>query len=164
MKTTIKLHHQFFGLCSSYVGRLVMSPNSSGWGVFDPVQAGKKPEISAAGQIMTELLILINKYGYVRVIHVIRQWGHAWYSLKVRLRTCKVQIRDFKGNVQWLDVWFQISVVSLPSRWAGEAAEWPASMDPPVQLWCSAGQCPSDKKHCSLQTSPSSAQKTYMRR
>lgn len=60
------LYHLLCWPLQLHVGGLVMSPGSSGWGVFDPEQAGektelRKPEISAAGQIITESLILITK-------------------------------------------------------------------------------------------------------
>lgn len=135
------------------VGGLVMSPNSSsGWGVFDPVQAVRKPEISASGQVITESLILINKYWHAQVIWSLKAVRSylILQLVKIRLGIC------FKGEVWCL----AYCCLTLPSRWAGEAAEWPASTDPPVRPWCSAGQSLSDRKRCSLRTSPSSAQKT----
>lgn len=48
---------------------------------------------------------------------------------------------------------------AVPSRWAGEAARWPASMDPLARPWCSAGRRPSDRRRCSWQRSPSSVQR-----
>lgn len=127
-------------------------------GRFDPQQAGRKktllwkPEISAAGQIIIESLILINIYWYAKLILVksyLIQLERENYNQVLR---CYVWVWKCGAQCFWSSCRF-----TVPSQWAGEAAEWPASTDPPEQPWCSAVHRPSDRKHCSWRTSPSSA-------
>lgn len=110
---------------------------------FYPEQARKekktelsKPEISAAGQIIAESLILINKRWYVKAMF------------------CCRAVKSYSIPRVSQALWG----FTVPSRWADEAAEWPASTDPLVRPWCSAGRRPSGRKRCSWQTSLSSAQ------
>lgn len=111
---------------------------SSGWGVSDPEQAREralKARNLSSRPNNHESLMLMDKYWLVKVIS---RW-----SSDVLLDAARLWgLQPF-----------------IPSQWAGEAAEWPASTDPPERPWCSAGQSPSGRKRCSWQTSPSSVKK-----